>query len=107
MHGTNIRPATETCFLMCPPKHFEVTYAINPWMDPAGWSEDAGALTATAHREWEMLRRALRDLGARVELASPRPGMPDMVFTANSAVVLDRTALLARFRHPERQLEQP
>jgi N-dimethylarginine dimethylaminohydrolase len=28
------------------------------------------------------------------------------VFTANSAVVLDRKALLARFRHPERQAEE-
>jgi len=32
--------------------------------------------------------------------------MPDMVFTANAAVVLDGKALLARFRHPQRQLEQ-
>ena len=29
------------------------------------------------------------------------------MFTANAAVVLDRKALLARFRHPERQAEQP
>ncbi len=33
--------------------------------------------------------------------------MPDLVFTANAAVVLDRKALLARFRHPERQKEEP
>jgi N-dimethylarginine dimethylaminohydrolase len=33
--------------------------------------------------------------------------MPDMVFTANAAVLLDGKALLARFRHKERQLEQP
>ena len=25
-------------FLMCPPRHFGVTYAINPWMDPESWS---------------------------------------------------------------------
>jgi N-dimethylarginine dimethylaminohydrolase len=29
------------------------------------------------------------------------------VFTANAAVVLDRKALLARFRHPQRQAEEP
>ena len=34
------------------------------------------------------------------------PGLPDLVFTANAAVVLDRQALLARFRHPERQREE-
>ena len=33
----------------------------------------------------------------------PAPGVPDLVFTANAAVVLDRKVLLARFRHPERQ----
>ncbi len=33
--------------------------------------------------------------------------MPDLVFTANAAVVLDRQVLLARFRHPERQREEP
>jgi N-dimethylarginine dimethylaminohydrolase len=33
--------------------------------------------------------------------------MPDLVFTANAAVVLDGKALLARFRHPERRREEP
>ena len=92
---------------MCPPEHFAVTYAINPWMDPAQWSHDARALAATAQNEWERLRGALRDLGATIELVAPLPGLPDLVFTANSAVVLDRKALLARFRHRERQLEEP
>ena len=32
--------------------------------------------------------------------------LPDMVFPANAAVVLDRRALVARFRHPERQREE-
>ena len=104
---SKMQSSAEASFLMCPPEHFAVTYAINPWMDPAAWSKNAGTLTATAHREWEQLRRALLDLGATVEQASPMSGMPDMVFTANAAVVLDRKALLARFRHPERQREQP
>ena len=102
-----MRSETDACFLMCPPKHFAVTYTINPWMDPAGWSKNARALTAAARREWERLQGTLIDLGASVESAAPSPGMPDMVFTANSAVVLDRKALLAHFRHAERQLEQP
>ena len=25
-------------FLMCPPRHFAVTYSINPWMDPQAWA---------------------------------------------------------------------
>jgi N-dimethylarginine dimethylaminohydrolase len=95
------------CFLMCAPKHFGVTYAINPWMNPNEWARDADRLTANSAREWEGLRDALIACGASVELLPPLPGMPDMVFTANSAVVLDGTTLLARFRHSERQLEQP
>jgi N-dimethylarginine dimethylaminohydrolase len=94
-------------FLMCPPEHFGVVYAINPWMDPAGWARDDRALAAESRREWNALHRALQSLGAKVELVRPAPGLPDMVFTANAAVVLDRTALLARFRHAERQREEP
>ena len=50
---------------------------------------------------------ALRAGGASVELVEPQDGMPDLVFTANSAVVLDGRALVARFRHPQRQVEEP
>src|SRR4029077_1632811 len=32
--------------------------------------------------------------------------LPALVFTANAAVVLDRKAVLARFRHPERSREE-
>jgi N-dimethylarginine dimethylaminohydrolase len=94
-------------FLMCAPKYFAVTYTINPWMDPIAWACDAQNLTAQSRREWDLLRESLIACGAEVELVPPRPGMPDMVFTANAAVVLDGKALLARFRHPQRQSEQP
>jgi N-dimethylarginine dimethylaminohydrolase len=93
-------------FLMCPPEHFGVTYTINPWMDPASWASNDRILSAASRREWAELHRTLVDLGAAIELVPPVPGLPDLVFTANSAVVLDRTALLARFRHPERQREE-
>ncbi|MFZ0846917.1 MAG: arginine deiminase-related protein, partial [Pseudolabrys sp.] len=42
-----------------------------------------------------------------VETVEPEPGLPDLVFTANAAVVLDGKAVLARFHHAERQREQP
>jgi N-dimethylarginine dimethylaminohydrolase len=92
--------------LMCAPEHFAVSYAINPWMDPARWTRDARA-HAAAERQWAALNAKLTELGAAVELVPPVPGLPDLVFTANAAVVLDRHALLARFRHPERQREEP
>jgi N-dimethylarginine dimethylaminohydrolase len=91
--------------LMCRPQHFAVSYSINPWMDPTRWAGDAGA-HAAAEREWAALYRQLIKLGAAVELVPPAPALPDLVFTANAAVVLDGKALLARFRHPERQREE-
>jgi len=94
-------------FLMCRPEHFGVSYAINPWMDPNEWARRSGTLAPASRREWTALNRALMDQGAAIELAPPVPGLPDLVFTANSAVVLDRKALLARFRHPERRREEP
>jgi N-dimethylarginine dimethylaminohydrolase len=91
---------------MCRPEHFGVVYSINPWMNPTGWARDEAALAAASQQEWARLHRTLIDLGAVVELVPPQPDLPDLVFTANSAIVLDRTALLARFRHPERQAEE-
>src|SRR6516225_2587076 len=80
-------------FLMCRPEHFAVSYTINPWMNPTRWARDAGA-HAAAEREWTALHGKLVKLGAAVELVPPAPGLPD------------RQALMARFRHPERQREE-
>jgi N-dimethylarginine dimethylaminohydrolase len=92
---------------MCPPRHFAVTYSINPWMDPKAWAESGAALHATAQRQWDGLRHALTAAGAAIEILPPAPGLPDLVFTANAAVVLGGKVVLARFRHLERQKEEP
>ena len=94
-------------FLMCPPRHFAVTYSINPWMNPSAWADGGTALHTSAQRQWRGLRGALATAGAAIETLSPVPGLPDLVFTANGAVVLDGRAVLARFRYRERQDEQP
>ena len=91
-------------FLMCAPRHFAVSYSINPWMDPQAWSDGDGQV---AQQQWAALQRTLLAQGAGLEFVEPLPDFPDLVFTANAAVVLDRKALLARFRHPERQGEEP
>jgi len=91
--------------LMCRPEHFAVSYSINPWMDPQSWARDQRA-HAVASREWAALHRRLLALGAAIDLVPPQPGLPDLVFTANAAVVLDRQVLLARFRHAERRREE-
>jgi len=91
------RTATPRRYLMCPPEHFAVTYAINPWMRP-GEPTDAG----TAMRQWARLRQLYLDLGHDVRTIEPVPGLPDMVFAANGATVVGGTVLGARFRYPER-----
>jgi N-dimethylarginine dimethylaminohydrolase len=93
--------------LMCRPEHYGVTYSINPWMDPASWSHSVDDLAELSRREWGALYRTFVNLGASVDFVAAASGVPDLVFTANAAVVLNRTALLARFRHPERQREEP
>ena len=92
---------------MCPPRFFAVSYSINPWMDPNGWADRAPALHAQAEQQWTSLRRVLAGLRVEIETVEPTPGLPDLVFTANAAVVLDGKVLLARFRHGERQAEEP
>jgi N-dimethylarginine dimethylaminohydrolase len=87
---------------MCPPTHFGVAYDINPWM-----SHNVGAGTPNAQRQWERLVALLLDVGhARIELMQPHPGVPDLVFTANAALICNRTAIVSRFRYPERRLEE-
>jgi N-dimethylarginine dimethylaminohydrolase len=89
-------------FLMCKPTHFGVSYVINPWMQ--GNIDRTSAERATA--QWRALLTAIA-AHARVELVDPEPGLPDMVFTANAGLVLDDVCVVSRFRHPERQGEEP
>jgi N-dimethylarginine dimethylaminohydrolase len=87
-------------YLMCPPTYFDVTYSINPWMDPGKPVDQAMALL-----QWQRIHDQLVELGHSVELLPPLPGLPDMVFAANGATVWNGRALVARFRHPERDAE--
>jgi N-dimethylarginine dimethylaminohydrolase len=92
--------------LMTDPGHYEVSYQINPWMRPDAWAECAQTRTEAARGASAALCAALQMAGAQVEILAGRPGLPDMVFPANAAIVLDGVALMARFRHPERQGEE-
>jgi N-dimethylarginine dimethylaminohydrolase len=92
--------------LMTDPAHFEVTYTINPWMQPCAWAEDPVRLVAAARRSFQSLAAALTAAGARLDIMPGVAGLPDMAFPANAAIVLDRRALLARFRHPQRRGEE-
>ena len=85
---------------MCPPTYFDVTYAINPWMDPSGQVDRARAM-----RQWLGLVDAYRSTGHRVDLLEPVADLPDMVYAANGATVVDGCTLSARFANPERAAE--
>jgi N-dimethylarginine dimethylaminohydrolase len=98
--------ARRPLFLMTEPSGFEVCYQINPWMRPTAWRADPAALRARAQAASAALRRALLDAGCDVETVEAAPGLPDLVFPANAATVLDGRVLLARFRCPERQGEE-
>lgn len=87
-------------YLMCPPAHFDVSYAINPWMDLAVPIDPA-----RAQRQWDELVATLRAAGAQIETLPPHPGLPDLVFTANLGLVDGETFIPARMRHAERRGE--
>lgn len=85
---------------MCPPRHFAVRYEINPWMDAKAGARGASIFSQMAVRQWINFRDVLIALGATLAYIKPKPDLPDLVFTANAAIVLDRTALLSRFSPP-------
>jgi N-dimethylarginine dimethylaminohydrolase len=93
-------------FLVTDPAHFDVRYQINPWMRPAAWRADPEGLKARAAAAADRLQELLELHGAQTLVIEAAPGLPDLVFPANAAVVLDGRVLLARFRHPERQGEE-
>jgi N-dimethylarginine dimethylaminohydrolase len=97
-----VRKAMPRRLLMCRPQYYGVTYSINPWMRP-----EKPVDTDLALLQWEQLRELYESLGHTVELIDPIDGLPDMVFAANGATVVDGKVLGARFRHAERTAEGP
>lgn len=89
-------------FLMCSPDHYDVDYVINPWME--GNIHRSSQDRAT--EQWQKLYHVIKN-NAIVDLVTPAKGWPDMVFTANAGLVLDKTVVLSRFYHKERQGEEP
>ena len=88
--------------LMCPPEFYGIEYEINPWMNAARQADHA-----LAGEQWAALRQLLVEAGAMVAELSPVAGLPDLVFTANAALVYRRRAVISRFKHPQRQGEEP
>jgi ornithine--oxo-acid transaminase len=89
-------------YLMCQPRFYDVAYVINPWMK--------GNLhtTSSSHAatQWHRLYEALTEF-ADICLIDPKPGSPDMVFTANAGLERNGVVVLSNFFHPERRGEEP
>jgi N-dimethylarginine dimethylaminohydrolase len=96
----NERTARIRRYAMTSPQFFAVDYAINPWMDT-----DNPVDTAVAVAQWERLRDTYLRLGHVVDLVAPVPGLPDMAYAANGGLILNGTAVVARFKYPQRQHE--
>lgn len=88
--------------LMCPPDYYGIHYEINPWMDMSRQAEHTLAV-----EQWQALHEHILGCGARVSLLEPVQGLPDLVFTANAAMIYENRALVSRFRHRQRQGEEP
>lgn len=104
--GISIDPAAveqphHDTFLMCPPRHYDVHYVINPWM--VGNVHASSRELAAA--QWQRLHEVVSQI-ANVVLVEPQPGSPDMVFTANAGLERDGIVVLSSFFHPERQAEE-
>jgi N-dimethylarginine dimethylaminohydrolase len=93
---------SEPRILMCPPDFYGIQYEINPWMDMSRQAD-----RATAVEQWRALYQHIQTCGAKVSLLAPIDGLPDLVFTANAAMIYGQRALLSHFRHRQRQGEEP
>ncbi len=88
--------------LMCPPDYYGIEYEINPWMDRRRPADHQMAVS-----QWNTLRATLEEVGAIIHMLAPVQGLPDLVFTANAALIHHKTAYISRFKHEVRQREVP
>jgi N-dimethylarginine dimethylaminohydrolase len=94
------RTARVRHYAMTSPRFFAVEYAINPWMDTTTPVDSAVAVA-----QWKNLRETYHRLGHVVDLIDPVAGLPDMVYAANGGLIVNDTAVVARFKYPQRQGE--
>ena len=87
--------------LMCPPDFYDVQYSINPWMDENISQVDK----SKAKLQWGKLHETVSQF-VNVDLITPIDGLPDMVFTANAAAIIDGVAHISNFKYSERSGEE-
>jgi len=93
----------KTKIFMCPPDYyFSIEYEINPWM-----KKGTDCANKTAVERWNELKTIIESkTETQVLTMKPQPGLPDIVFTANAALIYKNKAIISRFRHKERQPEE-
>ena len=89
-------------WLLCPPYFYDIKYEINAWMSVERTPQGNQAL-----EQWKNLHHTLLRLGCWIHYVDPLEDQPDMVFTANAGLVYGKKVVISRFRHTERQGEEP
>ena len=80
--------------LMCYPKEFDVIhYKLNHHMGMVKTVDKSEAL-----KQWGRLKDIFVNNGIEVNLIEPAPGLVDMVFTANGAILHKNLAIISNFK---------
>ena len=87
-----------------PPLRDDAARRSSPSSTPStrGWTPRRRSTPHRAMRQWESLRQTYQELGHTVELVEPVAGLPDMVYAANGGLLVNGTAVVARFAYPQR-----
>jgi N-dimethylarginine dimethylaminohydrolase len=95
---------TRPTFLMCPPEHYNIEQALNPWMHTGRLDNVNRVSRDLAFAQWKGLHNVLRSV-ADVRLLHPEPGCPDMVFLGHGALIHHGVAAVSSFHPPQRRAE--
>jgi len=91
-------------YLMVPPEHFRVDYAINPFMDLADQPDPV-----CVRAEYDAIVAAVRAAGGEVVQLAQRSDSPDMVYAMNLGFFVElgggSGVVLSHMRYPQRRLE--
>ena len=67
---------------------------------------DSGCDREKAKEQWRTLKDILAHAGAEIKLIDQREDVPDMVFTANAALMYGNKAIISNFKYKERKPEE-
>lgn len=84
---------------MCKPTHFSIDYVINPWMKVGSVDKKR------ANFQWTNLLKTITNQNIKVDVIEQQVGLPDMVFTADQAVIKDKNLVLSSFHFQQRRGE--